>query len=124
MAGRGKNLRKRGREMALPMTGRAVVEAGRVAGRRPQIGTVDVNPLTTSAFNLPDNLSPKADPALIARDEKHFAAIADSLEQSIAELSGRLEAERMAPGGIGQKALDRDMEVHRLTTRLRTLRRF
>jgi DNA helicase IV len=83
-----------------------------------------VNPLTTSAFNLPDNLSPKADPALIARDEKHFAAIADSLEQSIAELSGRLEAERMAPGGIGQKALDRDMEVHRLTTRLRTLRRF
>jgi len=110
--------------MALPMTRHAVVEAGRVAGQRPQIGTVDVNPLTTSAFNLPDNLSPKADPALIARDEKHFAAIADSLEQSIAELSGRLEAERMAPGGIGQKALDRDMEVHRLTTRLRTLRRF
>jgi DNA helicase IV len=110
--------------MALPMTRHAVVEAGRVAGQRPQIGTVDVNPLTTSAFNLPDNLSPKADPALIARDEKHFAAIADSLEQSIAELSGRLEAERKAPGGIGQKALDRDMEVHRLATRLRTLRRF
>jgi DNA helicase IV len=110
--------------MALPMTRHAVVEAGRVAGQQPQIGTVDVNPLTTSAFNLPDNLSPKADPALIARDEKHFAAIADSLEQSIAELSGRLEAERLAPGGIGQKALDRDMEVHRLTTRLRTLRRF
>jgi DNA helicase IV len=110
--------------MALPMTRHAVVEAGRVAGQGPQIGTVDVNPLTTSAFNLPDNLSPKADPALIARDDKHFAAIADSLEQSIAELSSRLEAERMAPGGIGQKALDRDMEVHRLTTRLRTLRRF
>jgi DNA helicase IV len=83
-----------------------------------------VNPLTTSAFDLPDHLSPKADPALIARDEKRFAAIADSLEQSIAELSGRLEALRKAPGGIGQKALDRDVEVHRLTTRLRTLRRF
>jgi DNA helicase IV len=83
-----------------------------------------VNPLTTSAFDLPDHLSPKADPALIARDEKRFAAIADSLEQSIAELSGRLETLRKAPGGIGQKALDRDMEVHRLTTRLRTLRRF
>jgi DNA helicase IV len=83
-----------------------------------------VNPLTTSAFDLPDHLSPKADPTLIARDEKRFAAIADSLEQSIAELSGRLETLRKAPGGIGQKALDRDMEVHRLTTRLRTLRRF
>src|SRR5690242_15351368 len=78
----------------------------------------------SSAFDLPDRLSSKADPALIGRDEMHFAAIAESLEQSIAELSGRLEALRKAPGGIGQKALDRDMEVHRLTTRLRTLRRF
>ena len=83
-----------------------------------------MNPLTTSAFDLPDHLSPKADPALIARDEERFAAIADSLEQSIAEISGRLEVLRKTPGGIGQKALDRDMEVHRLTTRLRTLRRF
>ena len=39
-------------------------------------------------------------------------------------MSGRLDAERKAPGGIGQKALDRDMEIHRLTARLRTLRRF
>ena len=30
----------------------------------------------------------------------------------------------MAPGGIGQEALDRDLEIHRLTARLRTLRRF
>ena len=83
-----------------------------------------MNPLTTSAFNLPDHLSPKADPALIAGDEQHFAAIAESLEQSIADLSGRLDAERKAPGGIGQKAMDRDTEVHRLTARLRVLRRF
>jgi len=83
-----------------------------------------VNPLTTSAFDLPDHLSPKADPALIAGDEQHFAAIAESLEQSIAGLSDRLDAERKAPGGIGQKALDRDMEIHRLTARLRLLRRF
>jgi hypothetical protein len=80
--------------------------------------------LTTSAFDLPDHLSPKADPALIAGDEQHFAAIAESLEQSIADLSDRLDAERKAPGGIGQKALDRDMEIHRLSARLRTLRRF
>jgi hypothetical protein len=83
-----------------------------------------VNPVTTSAFDLPDRLAAKADPALIAADERHFAAIAASLEQSIADLSGRLEAELRAPGGIGQKAMDRDTEVHRLSARLRTLRRF
>ncbi|MFG3053492.1 RNA polymerase recycling motor ATPase HelR [Kitasatospora sp. NPDC048239] len=83
-----------------------------------------MSPLTTSAFDLPDRLSPKADPALIAEDERHFAAITESLEQAIAELSDRLDAERRAPGGIGREAMDRDIEIHRLTARLRTLRRF
>jgi DNA helicase IV len=83
-----------------------------------------VKPLTTSAFDLPGHLAAKADPALIAGDEQHFAAIAESLEQSIAELFDRLDAERKAPGGIGQEAMDRDMEIHRLTARLRALRRF
>ena len=83
-----------------------------------------MNPPTTSAFALPDHLSPKADPALIAADEQHFAAIAESLEQSIADVSDRLDAARKAPGGIGQQAMDRDMQIHRLTARLRTLRRF
>jgi hypothetical protein len=83
-----------------------------------------VNSLTTSAFDLPDRLAAKADPALIGGDEQHFAAIAESLEQAIADLSGRLEAELKAPGGIGQKAMDRDVEIHRLTARLRVLRRF
>ena len=50
--------------------------------------------MTTSAFDLPDRLAAKADPALIAGDERHFAAIAASLEQSIADLSDRLDAER------------------------------
>ncbi len=83
-----------------------------------------MNPLTTSAFELPDHLAAKADPTLIAGDEQHFAAIAESLEQTIADLSDRLDAERKAPGGIGQEAMDRDMEIHRLTARLRALRRF
>ncbi|MBB5776621.1 RNA polymerase recycling motor ATPase HelR [Nonomuraea jabiensis] len=83
-----------------------------------------MNPLTTGAFDLPEHLAPKADPALIAGDERHFAAIAQSLEQSIAELSGRLDAERKAPGGKGRAALDRDLEIHRLSARLRALRRF
>ena len=83
-----------------------------------------MNPVTTSVFDLPDHLAAKADPALIAGDEQHFAAIAESLGQSIAELSDRLDAERRAPGGAGQAAMDRDMEIHRLTARLRVLRRF
>ncbi|MGP3925870.1 RNA polymerase recycling motor ATPase HelR [Streptomyces sp. 8N616] len=83
-----------------------------------------MNPLTTSVFDLPGRLSPKAGPALIDGDEQHFAAIAESLEQAIAELSDRLEAERRAPGGIGREAMDRDTEIHRLTGRLRALRRF
>ncbi|MCX5425483.1 RNA polymerase recycling motor ATPase HelR [Streptomyces sp. NBC_00078] len=83
-----------------------------------------MNPLTTSAFDLPDRLSAKADPTLTGRDEQHFAAIAQCLEQTIAELSDRLDAELRAPAGMGQEAMDRDIEVHRLNSRLRTLRRF
>src|SRR6266567_1673408 len=92
--------------------------------QRPQNGADAVNPLTTSAFDLPDHLTAKADAALIAGDEQHFAAIAESLEQSIADLSDRLDAERKARGGIGQEAMDRDMEIHKLAARLRVLRRF
>ena len=83
-----------------------------------------MNPLTTSAFDLRGHLAAKADPTLIADDERHFVAIAESLEQSIADLSDRLDAERKAPGGIGQEAMDRDMQIHRLTARRRALRRF
>ncbi|GAA5703501.1 AAA family ATPase [Streptomyces avermitilis] len=83
-----------------------------------------MKPLTSSAFNLPDHLSPKADPTLIAGDQQHFAAIAECLGQSIADLSDRLDAELKAPGGIGRQAMDRDAEIHRLTARLRALRRF
>ncbi|MCZ2846369.1 RNA polymerase recycling motor ATPase HelR [Modestobacter sp. VKM Ac-2978] len=81
-------------------------------------------PLSTRAFDLPDHLTAKADPALIATDERHFAAIATSLEESIADLADRLAAERRASGGTGEAALNRDLEVHRLSARLRTLRRF
>ncbi|HEX2894181.1 MAG TPA: RNA polymerase recycling motor ATPase HelR [Marmoricola sp.] len=78
----------------------------------------------TSAFALTPRLAHKADPGLIGDDEQHFAAIARTLEESIADLDERLRVARQAPGGSGQQALDRDQEVHRLTARLRTLRRF
>ncbi|MFC9357981.1 RNA polymerase recycling motor ATPase HelR [Rhodococcus sp. NPDC057014] len=83
-----------------------------------------MRPLTASAFDLPDHLAPKADPALIAGDERHFAAIEESLEQSIADLSRRIDSERKAPRRLGQEAMERDMMVHDLSAQLRALRRF
>ncbi|MEV4613002.1 RNA polymerase recycling motor ATPase HelR [Kitasatospora sp. NPDC049258] len=79
---------------------------------------------STSAFDLPERLAAKADPGLIAGDERHFAAVAESLDRTIAELSESLDATRRAPGGAGRAAMDRDAEIHRLTGRLRALRRF
>lgn len=77
-----------------------------------------------SAFALPGRLAAKADPALTGGDERHFAAISASLERTVTELSGSLDTARRAPGGAGREAMDRDIEIHRLTARLRTLRRF
>ncbi|WFE40286.1 RNA polymerase recycling motor ATPase HelR [Micromonospora sp. WMMD998] len=83
-----------------------------------------MNPPTTSVFDLPDRLSAKADPALVADDERHFATIAESLRRSVADLSDRLDTARRAAGGKGRQAVDRDQEIRRLTVRLRTLRRY
>ncbi|GLY93438.1 RNA polymerase recycling motor ATPase HelR [Actinoplanes sp. NBRC 103695] len=77
--------------------------------------------MLTTVFDLK---GAKDDPALIDQDEKHFAAMAASIEQSITDLSARLEAQRKAPAGKGRQAVDRDEEVQRLTSRLRTLRRY
>ncbi|MEU7924171.1 RNA polymerase recycling motor ATPase HelR [Micromonospora sp. NPDC049107] len=85
---------------------------------------MNVSSAAASVFDLPENLAAKADPALVARDEQHFAVIAASLQRSIADLSDRLDAERRAPAGKGRQAVVRDEEVRRLTARLRALRRF
>ncbi|WP_454296572.1 hypothetical protein [Salana multivorans] len=66
----------------------------------------------------------KADPALIDDDVQHFTRIATCLTAQITDLEQRLDAHRRAPGGGGQAALDRDLEIHRLTARLALLRRF
>ncbi|MFJ8045801.1 RNA polymerase recycling motor ATPase HelR [Kitasatospora sp. NPDC096147] len=79
---------------------------------------------TQSAFDLPARLAAKADPALISDDERHFAAIARSLELTVADLTEQLDTARKAPGGAGRAAMDRDIEVHRLAGRLRALGRF
>lgn len=66
----------------------------------------------------------KADPELIGVDVAHFARIGDSLARQVADLEARLDEQRRPPAGHGQAALDRDLEIHRLTARLRMLRRF
>jgi hypothetical protein len=88
------------------------------------IGVDDVNPLTTSVFDLPAHLTPKTDPSLIAGDEQHFGAIETTLTQSLEDLEDRLATTLREPGGIDQAAMDRDTEIYRLTARLRALRRF
>jgi len=76
------------------------------------------------AFALPAHLSAKADPALVADDERRFAAVAAALDATTADLAERLDAVRRRPAGRGQETLDRDAEVRRLSGRLRALRRF
>ena len=83
-----------------------------------------MNPLSTNAFALPERLAAKADPALIAADEVHFAAIARSLQLTIEDLEARLAALQKSAVRQGQAAMDRDIEIHRLNSRLRALRRF
>ena len=62
-----------------------------------------MNPLTTSAFDLPERLAPKADPTLIAGDEQHFEAIAECLEQSIAEVSASTPSARRPAVWAGRR---------------------
>ncbi|WP_028707679.1 RNA polymerase recycling motor ATPase HelR [Propionicicella superfundia] len=82
-----------------------------------------MTPPATGVFALPEHLSAKADPALIARDARHLALISATLARQVAELTRQLDALRRDPGGKGRQALDRDLEIHRLTARLRILRR-
>ena len=80
--------------------------------------------LTVPAFALPDALAAKRDPALIAADELFFERLSAHLAQTIAELeTQRGSALRLAAASGGEN-VERDMQVRRLTARLRTLRRY
>jgi hypothetical protein len=87
-------------------------------------GAADVPEATPRVFHLPDHLAAKDDPTLLAADERFFATLSETLDARVAELAERLDAGRLLPAGTGQEALDRDLEVHRLSARLRTLRRY
>ena len=81
-------------------------------------------PHDIAPFALPRTLAAKSDPSLIDRDREHFARIATGLERAIADLEERLAEVRRTAVRHGTAALERDQEVHRLTTRLRALRRY
>jgi len=83
-----------------------------------------VNTPALSAFHLSDELAHKADPALIARDDEQFDAIAATLRDSLATASARLDSAPAAPSGVGGAAVERDLEIHRLNARLTVLRRY
>ncbi|TYQ02063.1 UNVERIFIED_ORG: DNA helicase IV [Gordonia westfalica J30] len=81
-------------------------------------------PEPSTVFDLPTRLSAKADPALIADDERHFATIAAGLAKSIADATNRIDVLRRSDGGGGRRALDRDLEIHETLSRVRALQRF
>ncbi|WP_159618714.1 RNA polymerase recycling motor ATPase HelR [Ruania rhizosphaerae] len=80
--------------------------------------------IASTPFALPDHLATKTDPALIREDETRLAEVADAVESQLVDLTDRLAATKKNPGRSGQEAVERDVEIRRLTTRIRTLRRF
>ncbi|MBK7820217.1 MAG: AAA family ATPase [Tessaracoccus sp.] len=68
--------------------------------------------------------SAKADPVLIGSDDAHLCAVAAVLDARVRELDMRLAALRFEDAGPGHAALDRDLEIHRLTGRRRVLTAF
>jgi len=79
---------------------------------------------TTGVFDLSTLDAAKADPALIAEDEHHFGLIERSLARSVEELSARLAAARASHLGVASEAVERDMEIRRLSSRLLALSRY
>lgn len=86
--------------------------------------TTDHHRTSTSVFALPEHLSAKADPDLVAGDDAHFAAITAALGYRRSEDGRRLDALRRQPRGSGEYALERDAEIRRLSSRLLLLQRF
>ncbi|WP_062292409.1 RNA polymerase recycling motor ATPase HelR [Demequina phytophila] len=75
-------------------------------------------------FDLPARLTAKAAPALISVDTAHLTRVARAVDDQVGMLRARIEAERLKPGGGGQATVERDLEVHRLGARVRTLERY
>ncbi|MEE9964895.1 MAG: AAA family ATPase [Propionicimonas sp.] len=78
----------------------------------------------TAVFALPQHLAAKSAAALIDTDQRHLALVAATIGEQKAALTEQLALLRRAPGGRGRGAMDRDLEIHRLSGRLGVLQRF
>ncbi|TCJ77002.1 UNVERIFIED_ORG: DNA helicase IV [Dietzia maris] len=83
-----------------------------------------MSPEAPGIFALPDHLAHKADPAHIAADERHLAAVSRALDQKVVLLSARLDVRRRDPAGRGAQTIERDADIRSLVAELATLRRF
>ncbi|WP_345941067.1 hypothetical protein [Microbacterium sp. Se63.02b] len=75
-------------------------------------------------FRLPENLSAKAAPELLDPDRTHLAQIADALAAQRADVTRSLVEARHQEATFGDAAVDRDLRIRRLSSRLRVLERF
>lgn len=101
---------------------RSVAENG-----SPRTGISDgnsVNSVQSSVFALPDGLVHKRNPVLIDTDARQFSAIGRSIEKTRTDTEARLRTVQVSSGRMGQEVMERDFEIHRLHTRLRSLRRY
>lgn len=82
-----------------------------------------MTPAFPSPFAL-DGHPAKAAPALIDDDVRHFARIEAALADERRQLDRRLAVLLASPGGNGQEAYEREVEIVRLNRRARLLSRF
>lgn len=66
----------------------------------------------------------KTAPALIDADRRHLQRIAAELDGQRADVARRLDDVRRVRAGSRGAAVDRDLEIRRLSSRLRVLERF
>ncbi len=75
-------------------------------------------------FALPRHLAAKAEASLIEHDQRQLALVAATISDQKRSLTAQLAELRRAPGRRGRAAMDRDLEIHRLSGRLGVLQRF
>jgi hypothetical protein len=75
-------------------------------------------------FRLPRGLHAKTAPELLDADRVQLRRIADTLEDQRTEVARRLTEVRRRNAEFGDAAVDRDLEIRRLSARLRVLERF
>lgn len=78
----------------------------------------------SDVFALPPQLAAKAEASLIEHDEQQLARVTATISEQKRSLTAQLAELRRAPGRRGRGAMDRDLEIHRLSGRLGVLQRF